>query len=869
MKQLPQWPLRLLRWFCKPWYAESIEGDLHELFQLEAKKHPQHASWWLFINVVRFIRWRYIKDVEDFLPQSSFGMIKTFFVVTFRSLLKSKLQTGLNVVGLALGIASCLLMLMHVSQQLKYDKHVPDLDRIYRVTLNGSGPFTPARLGKQMKQDYPEIEETTRVSGPLETVVQIGDQYINQGGGLLVDSTFFELFPAEFISGDPTTALNGPTDVVLTESLASKLYPGQNPVGATIESMGDTYTITSVVRDPIATSTLPYKYLVAIPWEKWATEGWWSGNNFYTYMKLNEGASQIQLEAKFPDFVEKYVGPELLSYYPQYETFQDYLLDHHHLFKLVPMAKIHLHHPRLTLGKPGDFQSLVIFSLVAIFILMLACVNYINMSTARSSLRAKEIGMRKVLGSIRNQIGIQFLIESLIITMIALFIGVFLAAVFLPYFNQISQMEYQLSDLINWTSLIWFLIILFVTTILSGSYPAIYMASIQPVSALKGNLSNTGSSKIRSGLVTFQFAISFLLMTGTFIVYQQLQQMSNRKLGLDAEQVYIMKGANKLEGSYETFRSELMSYSGISNVGLTNSYPSGFLADWNYQTKDESPVKIGPLNLFVSSEIKDVWGLELLEGRFFEKERATDTACIVVNKQLVNVLGWQDNPLGKVLSRGDGEDFRIIGVVDDFVTGSAKRSKSPLLFRFSIKDRDDFFSKGLISIKIDGEILSSLEHIERIWEKYLPGYPIDATFMDDSFARLYEAERRFGIIFTGFAILAIAIAGIGLFSLATFILERKRKEIAIRKVLGAEVGQIFWKVSAYFFKLIGLGALIAIPVAYYLGQDWLNDYVERIDLDLIIFLVPLIILSAIALLTIAHQVLRSINQNPVGALKEE
>ncbi len=794
-------------------------------------------------------------------------MFKNYFKISFRNMARNKLQSFFNVFGLAIGIACCILITMHVRYQLGYDRHIPDLDNIYRVTINSGGPYTPARLVKQMRADYPEIVSGTRVNGTFEAVVKVGDEYIIQPNCIIADSTFFEVFPATFLRGDAKNALNRANKVVITESVAKKIFPDQDAMGQVINADDTDYIISGIVADPPKTTTIPYQVIVPIPWEKWATVGWWTGNNFYSYLKLAPQADPRQLEAKFPDFVERYIGPEILQHYSQYESFDEYLADgKNHSFNLVPMSEIHLHYPRLSLGQGTNFQYLVIFSSVAVFILIIACINYINMSTAKSSLRAKEIGMRKVLGSVKGLIAQQFLLESFLIAGLSIVLGIVLAILLIPYFNNISQISYGVSDLLTLENLFWFLGIWLVVGLLAGVYPASYLASFKPIAALRGESVQGGSGKLRSGLVVLQFAISLFLMIGTFIVYQQLQHMSNRQLGVDADQVYVVSGAKKLGKQFGAFKNLLESNSNISEVGASNTYPSHFMADWNYQTVGDNPTTFGPLNIFVDAHIKDVWGLTIREGRFFDENLVTDTASIVVNQTLVDYLGW-DEPIGQVLSRGDEGSFKVIGVVGNFVTRSAKRGDYPIVLRNA--DIETMYGGGYASIKIKGNVAEALSHIESTWDQLLLGYPIEGQFMDDSFQRLYDSEKRFGMLFTGFSILAILIACMGLFSLAAFVLERKRKEIALRKVMGAAIGQIFFGVSRYFLRLILIASLFAVPAAYYLGQQWLEDYVDRIAIDVGLIAIPLVLMALVSLLTISYQTYQSATSNPVDALKEE
>ncbi|MEQ8472463.1 MAG: FtsX-like permease family protein [Marinoscillum sp.] len=863
----PKFPRKVLRWFCKPWYVEVIEGDLLELFEREVEISPRNARMHFFINVARFFRWRYIKDIEDFQPQSSFGMFKTYFKVSVRNLFRHKLQSLFNICGLAIGIACCILILTHVKTQNKFDRHIPELESIYRVILNNGGPYTPARLVKQMRADFPEVQTGTRVSGPFEAVVKKGDRYFKQSGCMLADSTFFDVFPTEFIRGNAKEALNDPTDVVLTESVANQLFAGVDAMGQTLNSDGTDYFVSAIVADPPKTTTIPYKAIIGIPREFWATTGWWTGNNFFSYLKLKENADPAVLEAKFPQFVEKYIGPELLKFNSQYSSFEDYLAaGNTHFFSMVPMKDIHLHHSRLTMNNPGDYTNLVIFSSIAVFILIIACINYINMATARSSLRAKEIGMRKVLGSVRKLITQQFLVESFLITGVALILGILLSVLVLPYFNNISQSEYSMTDILNLQNLGWFIVLLVIAGFLSGLYPATYLASFKPLAALRGENVQGGKRKMRAVLVVVQFAISLFLMVATYIVYNQLNLMSERKLGVDAEQVYVISGADKVSDQFQAFKNSLKSQPTIEEVALSSSYPSSFMADWNYNTVEDIPQKMSPFNIFVTPELREVWGLTLQKGRFFDVELRSDTASVVVNEQFVKEVGWED-PIGQKVTRGEGEVFTVVGVIDNFVTGSARRGDYPAILRYSLMDK--MYGGKFLSVRINGEVLPAIEHIESVWDEFNPGYPMEGIFMDDSFQRLYEGEERFGKLFTGFSILAIIIACMGLFTLASFILERRKKEIALRKVLGAKVSQIFYIVSVYFGKLIVIAAVIAFPIAFFLGNQWLEDYVERIEIGAITFVIPLVLLMCIALLTISYKTFKTATSNPSEALKEE
>lgn len=866
--KFPAWVFKILRWFCKEWYVEAIEGDVYELFQrdnITGKKFPKFRA---FFNVIRFLRLRFIKDMEEFQPKSSFGMYKNYFKISLRNIKKNFTQTFINVFGLSIGITSCLLILMHVKEQSKYDKHIQDFERVYRVRLNENGPYTPARLVKQMQEEIPGIASGTRTSPTFEGVFEINGEYIAQDAGIIGDSTFFDVFPAKFIHGAAKEALNDPNDLVLTREVAARFFPNQNPVGMFVTSDGENYQISAVIEDSPKTTTLPYQFVVSIPHAEWATTGWWTGNNFYSYVKLDQGKDPGDIEARLTELVEKYVGPEMLSFYPDYTNFDEYLKDGHtHTFHLVPLSEIHLHHPRLTLGKPGSFQNLVVFSVLAVFILVIASINYVNMATARSSLRSKEIGLRKVMGAIKAIIIKQFLFESFLITAVAFVLGVGLSIISLPYFNLISESNYSISELFVVDSIGWYLMLFLITGILAGVYPAFYLSGLRPITAIKGQLVG-GKERLRSYLVVFQFAISILLIGGTYIVFKQVELMRNRKLGLDADQILVLEGGNIVSDHFEAFKAELLTNPNISNAGISNSFPSGFLADWNY-TSEGSDLKIAPYNIYVTSEMLDVWGLNLSQGRFFDKEMKSDTLSVVVNEQLVQEMGWKE-PIGQILKRGVDEKFSVIGVVQNFATGSAKRGDASILFRYSAAENmGQKWGGNFIMVKISGDIPGSLIHVEEIWNKFSFKYPMNAYFLDDSFERLYQEERTFGYLFTGFSLLAIFIACSGLFALASFTMDRRRREIALRKVMGAQIQEIFLLVSRDFGRLIVVSACLALPTLYYFSKNWLEDYVERIEISFVVLSIPFVVVLIVALLTTSFHTYHASTCDPINALKDE
>lgn len=803
-------------------------------------------------------------------------MYRNYLKVTVRNLMKHKGFSLLNVLGLSVGIAACLLIIIHIQNQIIYDQTNPEASKIYRAVNqwgNEAGQYgssTPARLVSTLINDYPEVVAGTRIQGPFRSIIKLEDRYVTFNGVINADSTFFDLFPNSFLSGNPESVLNRPGQIILTESLAQTHFPDANPIGLVLEDQDkEKYEVIAVVADPPKNTTVPYQAITSLPHEEWVTAGWWTGNNFMSYIKIAPNANIRTLEAKMPEFIERYVAEEMMEYIAGYDTWEDYLADgNHKSFNYIPFLDIHLHHPRLDLGIPGSFTNVVTFSVIAFFILLIACINYINMSTAKSSLRAKEVGLRKVMGSVRKAIVQQFLTESMLITAISLILGMLLTVLALPYFNYLTNMNYDLSTLLQWQNLAWVLSIVLTVGILAGSYPALYLSTFKPIAALRGESVKGGSSKLRSGLVVFQFAISTFLIASTVIVFTQISYMNKRSLGMNADQLFILKHATRLGERYEAFRNEIMNHATIESAGLMNAYPSGSISDWGYRSIGENAVSLGPDHFVADHHALQTLGLELIEGSLFSGV-ASDTGHVVVNETFVTRMGWKEGGAGQMLSRGGGETYRILGVVKDIVVRSGHSRVSPLLFRYSDRLQHGDWYYGYLHVRIAGDYEDALQHMAATWDRFVPGFPFDGLFLDDSFQRLYKSEERFGQLFITFSGLAILIALIGLFALAAFTLEKRMKEIAVRKVLGATVSGLVRMIIWDFLKLVLIGAILSGPVIWYLGDDWLSSFQYRISLDFTMIALPVLGVSIVALLTVMLKSYTTANDNPVNSLKQE
>lgn len=872
----PRWALWWLRLYCKPGLLEIIEGDVYELFYKRIEKEGlskarRRFGW----DVMRFFRLKYIKGLEDINSLNNIAMFKNYFKVSIRSLLKHKFYSFINITGLALGLAACLLISMYISNELSYDNFHKDADRIYRMANNQTGNWTPARLGIQAKLDFPAIEEIVRIQGPFSQTFNLDGTIYREERGFNADSTFHKVFSIEFLEGNPDKALSEPNSVVLTKSLADKYFPNGAAYGQIIKLDGTTTKITGVIADPPKNTHFYYNFINSFPHANWVTVGNWTGNNFFTYAKVAKGTDIETLEAEFPDFKRRHAGGEMMKY-SKYSTYDEMLANSSSVptFTLKPMRDLHLYYPNFALGSNGDINNVYTFSAVAVFILIIACINFMNLSTARSAARSKEVGMRKVLGSLRGNLVNQFLVESMVVSVIAMIFSLGISAAFLQNFNTMANRNFELMDLLAPTTLIYLFVLVLVVGLIAGSYPAFYLSGFKPIKALKGEMkSGSGNAFLRKGLVSFQFAISILLIISTVIVYGQLQFMSNQKLGFEPEQVLLVKNGSRLKGDLNAFRNQVEALPGVSEFAMSDRYFSGFISNYGYQTIEDNPRSVSFMNMFVSADFQNTLNLELLAGRFFDKKFASDTMTVVINEAAAKWLGW-DEVIGRKVSRGDGRDFTIIGVVSDFHYTSLKRSIEPMVLR-NVTDEGwidqnlGWWGANYLSVKVTGDFRQTVSAVEEAWTRAVPDEPFDYTFMDDSFASLYEEERRFGKLFTASSGLAIIIACLGLFALAAFTLERRFKEIAIRKVLGATVKSLSLLILRDFTKLVGIGAIIAIPAGYFLMKEWLTNFAYQLNINPFYLFLPALAVAVIAWLTVGFQSVKTALSNPVKALRSE
>ncbi|AHM62854.1 hypothetical protein D770_23045 [Flammeovirgaceae bacterium 311] len=806
-------------------------------------------------------------------------MIRNYLKIAVRNLMKYKAISFINLFGLSVGITCCLLILGYILFELSYDRYHTNAHNIYRVERGWQNPETgmaslqlgsvaPA-IGPLLENDFPEIEKLTRLVSTGNTLLRYEDKTFNEKQAYCADENFLEVFDVEVLRGNPATALDEPFTVMLSEEMAAKYFGAEDPLNKVIRMDGQfEMKVTGVFKSFPANSHVHPQILISfntlrspdIYGDEYLSSNW-GDNSYFTYLLLPEDYDAKDLEAQFPAFLDRHIkdGGDKPSDWTS--------------LTLTPLTDIHLHSNKdLELEKNGDIRRVYIFSAIALFILLIACINYMNLSTARSVLRAKEIGIRKVVGAGKGELVAQFLSESVLIAWMATLLAFLFTWLGFPWLNKVSGQSLTIDELLRWEVLLPLLLLPFAVGLFSGIYPALFLSSFQPIKVLKGIVRiGGGGLSFRKVLVIVQFSLSIILIISTVVVYQQLQYMQEKALGFDKEHVVTFATNETLNNNFDAFRTELLSNPAIGEVGRSSLVPTDRLLD-----AAGSQIKLGDSLAPTKADIKFVtaddhfipaYGIELVAGRNFSRDFGPDTAAFVINEAAVKVLGLKsaEDAIGKEFMYYDRKG-RLVGVVRDFHFESMHHPILPIVFFKALPP----FGYGSVSVKISGQnIPAALEQLEKTWRTFAPGTPFEYTFLDDTYTRLYEAEQRQGTVFTIFACIAIAIACLGLFGLSAFTISQRVKEIGIRKVLGADTSTIVALLSRDFLKLVLLAAVIAFPLAWYAMQRWLEDFAYRINIPLWAFLVAGILAAIIAFLTISYGAIRAAMSNPVKNLRTE
>ncbi|QJW91468.1 FtsX-like permease family protein [Spirosoma taeanense] len=810
-------------------------------------------------------------------------MVRNYIKIAWRNLVRNRAFSAINIAGLALGLATCLLISLYVLDELSYDRFNEKADRIVRVVFRGAtegGKINEAHVmpptAQTLLADYPEVQTATRLRPGGLPLVTIGENRFNEEKMAYADSTLFQVFTLPLLRGDPKTALAQPNTIVLTQTIARKYFGDADPMGKLLNLKGwnTACKVTGVLADIPANSHFHYDLFVSMASLPDASAPSWMTSEYFTYLVLPEGYDYKQLEAKLPQVVEKYMAPQLQKAFGMSLAQFRQKGNHLGLF-LQPLTDIHLRSDfAFDLGTPGDIRYVYLFGAVALFMLLIACINFMNLSTAGASKRAREVGIRKVLGSERLALTSQFLIESTLLTAIALLLAVGLVYLALPLFNDLAGKNLTL----NFGAQPWLLPVLLLfgllVGLLAGSYPAFVLSSFRPVSVLKGKFtwsSNSGRSGIslRSGLVVFQFFISITLMVGAAVVYQQLSYIQNKKLGYDKEQVLILPETGALGQKEAVFKELLRQDRRAVSVSMSGYLPAGPSQNNNFFVYPEANTSqiVKTLRYDVDYDYIPTLGIRMAAGRNFSEAYGTDSTGVIINETAAKTFGWKGGALNHILTNvdneGRGKTYRVIGVVRDFHFKSLHERITPLVMVLSR-------SSGTLIAKVrTRDIADLLATLKQQWSELGVERPFVYSFLDDRFRETYLSEQKIGRVLGIFAGLTIFVACLGLFGLATFTAEQRTKEIGVRKVLGASVTSIVALLSTDFLKLVLIAILIASPIAWYAMNWWLQDFAYRIAIPWWVFVTAGALAVGIALLTVSFQSIKAALTNPVKSLRTE
>jgi putative ABC transport system permease protein len=810
-------------------------------------------------------------------------MIRNYFKIAWRNLVRNRAFSAINISGLAIGLASCMLISLYVLDELSFDRFHDKGDRIVRVYFKGimqGGIMNEANVmpptAAALKADYPEVEEATRLRQGGNPLILIGEKLFTDDRLAFVDSNFLNVFTFPLTQGNPKTVLLEPNSVVISRTVAEKYFGNQDPIGKilNLKEWKANYKVTGVMKDMPANSHFQFDLLASMSTLDEAKSTSWMTSEFFTYLVLQKGYDYKRLEAKLPQTVAKYMGPQLKQGLGM--TLDEFRKKGNDIgLYLQPFTDIHLHSDfQYDLAANGDLQYVYIFGAVAIIMLIIACINFMNLSTAGSSKRAREVGVRKVMGSEKIELVGQFLMESILLTGIALILGTVICLISLPLLNNISGKNLGL-HLDALPALVPALVLfgLFVG-VFAGSYPAFFLSSFKPISVLKGGsgsikLSSSGRSiGLRSSLVVFQFFISITLMVGTAVVYQQLKFIQNKKLGYDKDQVLVVP-AWALGKNQEVYREELLRDSRVSHISLSGYVPAGPSGNNNFMISPETNTSqlVKTLRFEVDYEYLATLGMQMKEGRNFSKDFGTDSTAIILNETAAKTLGWKTDAINKTVSKrsndGSTRTFRVIGIVKDFHFKSLHEPISPLVMTLTQNN-------GWMIIKTKNkEVTGLLATMEKQWNSFKPDLPFSYTFLDERYNETYKAEQKTGQILGLFAGLTIFVACLGLFGLATFTAEQRTKEIGVRKVLGASVAGIVALLSKDFLKLVSIAIVIALPVSWWMMSRWLQDFAYKIDISWWVLALSGLLSIAVALFTVSFQSIKAALMNPVKSLRSE
>jgi putative ABC transport system permease protein len=814
------------------------------------------------------------------LLKGFFIMIKNFITTAWRNLKTNKVFSFINIFGLSVGLTCCMLIGAYLHQELTYDTYPAQAKQIYRVELHSAGtntagdfPAVDVAVGPGIKNAFPEVLDFTRISNMGPLFVKYNEKQFKETHIILADSNFFQLFSLPLVEGDIKTALAEPHNMVITKAFKKKYFGDAPALGKALTIGTGVYNVTGVIDEIPDNSHFHADAFVSMKTQVTAsTKQTWSNIGYFTYLLLDKNTDTKKLEAGFKDLVAKYVVPEtmhdmgvsLAEAQKSVNTF---------IFYLRPITDIHLHAAsKYEFEANGDIHYVYIFGALTIFILLLACINFTNLSTASATRRSKEIGIRKVLGSEKDKLVAQFLIESVMLTFLAMLFAIGFVYLLLPYFNNLSGKHISMGFFLSSGALLSEFALTLIVGLVAGIYPAFFLSSFQIISILKGNNGAQPANKggLRSSLIVFQFAISTALIIATFVVYQQLHFMQEKKLGYDSNQVLVINDAYTLGNNAKAFKQQLLNDNRIVNATMSGNVPGfnnmGGTVIYAKEISDKGThAEISTGIYWIENSYIPTLGMQLAKGRNFYFSAPADSASVIINEAAVRDLGFGNaDPIGKTIIRSGQRQYTIVGVVKDFNYTSAKQKIAPLMMLSS--DRNT----GAIIARIKtNDVQHLINDIKNQWNSYNATAPFSYAFMDQQYASLYNTEQRTGQIFTSFSIIAVIIASLGLFGLVAYMIRQRVKEIGIRKVLGASSQSITLMLSKEFLRLIIIASLISFPLTWFAMNQWLKDFAYRITIQWWVFLAAGCIALLVAGVTISFQSIKAALANPVKSLRSE
>lgn len=874
----PGWANKLLEWFCCPDHLEMLQGDLYELYQERVKNMGKNRARFYYIFDVMDLFRPFAINRDRNSPFSTFTLLENYFKVSYRNFLRQKVYSSINVAGLAIGLACFILIFLYIQDELSYDKFHTKHDRIYRLVEHfeseGVGEHSasqPFPVAHTLHTDFPgQVEEVVRLfnfQSPSLSLSNVSrEREYNESRIFLVDSTFFKIFDFKLLKGDIRHALSEPNSILLTKSMVEKYFGDEDPMGKVLQFQGDQdLLVKGVLEDAPLNAHFQFDFLISfstlynLPNFHYKNNWYW--NPCWTYILLNENNDAGLLASYFPGFIKKYF-PEFIR--------EDIKLE------LQPLADIHLKSKLDYEIQPNSNESNVyVFSAVAIFVLLIAAINFINLSTARATKRAKEVAVRKSLGSDKRQLINQFIFESVFLTSLAVLIALIIVFFVIPYFNVMTEKAIGFHTLLNPGYVVFIVALTLSVGLVSGFYPAFVLSSFKPVKVLKSNHVTTGGLSFRKVLVVLQFSISMMLIIGTIVALNQLKLLQNDDVGFRKEHVVMVPIIRTpMARHFMTYKHEALQHPGILSITAVEEIIGAKHQVGNYRFEGMDKSRPFP-RLMLRHHFINTFDITVVAGRPYSEKFATDDSmALIVNEKLVKQMGWKSNQeaVGKAFSLGDGHrgGGKIIGVVRDFNFVSKHHPISPLVLDLNtIPYSFNLFIKYM-AVRVHGNDLhASLDILRTTWEKLMPDRPFDYFFLDDRLNDSYKAEQKLSDVAGIFSFLAILVACLGLFGLATFATEQRTKEIGIRKVLGINNGQIMALLSRDFLVLILIAFVISCPLAYVLLNQWLEGFAYRIDIGFWPFVVAGVATFLVALLTIGFHSMKAALVNPALALKYE